>query len=64
MARAFAASVVVFAAGEAVGLVFGAAVDFGAADALGLGVGEADFLAAFAASGAQHARAAMHAVMR
>ena len=65
MARALAASVVVFAAGEGVALVFGAAVAFGDADALALGAGEGDFfVAAEAAKGAQHATAAMQAVIR
>jgi hypothetical protein len=65
MARAFAESVVVCAAGEGVAFVFGAAVAFGEADALGVGVGEADFfVAAEAATGAQQASAAMQAVIR
>jgi hypothetical protein len=65
MARALAASVVVFAAGEGVALVFGAAVAFGDADALALGAGEGDFfVAAEAARGTQHATAAMQAVIR
>jgi threonine/homoserine/homoserine lactone efflux protein len=67
MARAFVASVVVFAAGEGVAFVFGAAVAFGEAEglALGAGEGEGDFLvAAEAATGAQHAMAAMQAVIR
>ena len=67
MARALVASVVVFAAGEADGFVFGAAVAFGEADADALGVGEGDIdflVAAEAATGAQHARAAMQAVIR
>lgn len=65
MARAFVASVVVFAAGEEVGVVFGAAVAFGDADALALGAGEGDFfVAAEVATGMEHARAAMQAVIR
>ena len=65
MARAFATSVVVFAAGDGVAFVFGAAVAFGETDALGAGVGDADFfVAAEAASGAQQASAAMQVVIR
>jgi hypothetical protein len=58
---------VVLAAGEEAGLVFGAAVAFGeaAADAVGAGDGEGDFfVAAEAATGAQHAMAAIQAVIR
>jgi hypothetical protein len=66
MARALVASVVVFPAGEGVALVFGAAVAFGeaVAAALGAGVGDAFFLAAEAATGAQQASAARQAVIR
>ena len=67
MARALVASVVVLAAGEEAGFVFGAAVALGDADAdaLGAGDGDVDFLvAAEAANGAEQARAAMQAVIR
>jgi hypothetical protein len=65
MARAFVASVVVFAAGEEDGFVFGAAVAFGDADALAFGAGEGEFFgAAEAAKGTQHATIAMQAVIR
>jgi hypothetical protein len=65
MARTFVSSVVVFAAGEADGFVFGAAVAFGDADALALGAGEGDFFeAAEAAKGTQHATIAMQAAIR
>jgi hypothetical protein len=65
MARAFVTSVVVLAAGVGVAFVFGAAVAFGDADALGAGVGDADFfVAAEAATGAQQASVAMQAVIR
>jgi hypothetical protein len=64
MARAFVESVVVFAAGEVAGFVFGAAVVFGEADACGLAEGEGEVLgAADTATGAQQAAAARHAVM-
>jgi hypothetical protein len=70
IARAFVASVVVLdesdvvLAGELVVLAAGEDLAFGEAEATGLGVGDADFLAApFAAKGRQHARAAAHAVM-
>jgi hypothetical protein len=65
MARALAASVVVLAAGEGIGFGFGVAEAFGEADALALGAGEGDFfVAAEAARGAEHAMAAMQAVMK
>jgi hypothetical protein len=65
MARALVASVVVFAAGEEAGFVFGPAVAFGDADGLALGAGEGDFfVAAEVAMGVEHARAAMQAVIR
>ena len=65
MARALVASVVVFAAGEEAGFVFGVAVAFGDADGLALGAGEGDFfVAAEAAKGTQHAAAAKQAVIR
>jgi hypothetical protein len=65
MARAFATSVVVFAAGELVVLGVGEAFVFGEAEAIGLGVGDADFLVApLAASGRQQAKAAVHAMTR
>jgi hypothetical protein len=63
MARALVASVVLFAAGEEAGFVFGAAVAFGDADGLALGEGDF-FVAAEAAKGTQHATAAMQAVIR
>ncbi|MEY2574167.1 MAG: hypothetical protein QOJ87_2380 [Verrucomicrobiota bacterium] len=67
MARAFATSVVVFAAGELVALGVGEAFVFGEAEAigLGLGVGAADFLVApLAANGTQQTNAAVHAMTR
>lgn len=65
MARAFVASVVVSAAGDEAGFVFGAAVAFGEAEALALGAGAGEFFgAAEAAMGAEHAMAAMQAVIR
>jgi hypothetical protein len=67
MARALVASVVVFAAGEEAGFVFGAAVAFGDADALALalGAGAGDFfVAAEEAMGAEHARPATQAVIK
>ena len=63
MARAFATSVVLLAAGELVAFVFGVAVVFGTADALGLGEGDGAFLAAFAARGTQQARTEMKAAI-
>ena len=63
MARALAASVVVLAAGEVVGFGFGVAEAFGEADARGAGEGDF-FVAAEAARGAEHAMAAMQAVMK
>jgi len=65
MARAFVASVVVLAAGDEAGFVFGPAVAFGDADGLALGAGEGDFfVAADAAKGTPHATAAMQAVIK
>jgi hypothetical protein len=67
MARALVESVVVFAAGELAGFVFGAGdiVVLAAGEACGLGEGEGELLgAADTATGAQQATAAMHAVMR
>jgi hypothetical protein len=67
MARAFATSVVAFAAGELVILGVGEAFVFGEAEAigLGLGVGDADFLVApLTANGTQQANAAVHAMTR
>ena len=65
MARALVASVVVFAAGEEAGFVFGAGVAFDDADGLALGAGEGDFfVAAEVAMGVEHARAAMQVVTR
>jgi hypothetical protein len=65
MARALVGSVVVFAAGEEAGFVFGAAVAFGDADGFALGAGEGDFfVAADETKGTQHATAAMQAVIR
>src|SRR5436190_3391179 len=62
MARAFATSVVMFAAGELVVLGVGEAFVFGDAEAIGLGVGDADFLVApLAANGRQQAKAAVPA---
>jgi hypothetical protein len=58
------ASVVVLAAGELEVFGVGDALVFGDAEAIGLGVGDADFFVApFAANGRQQARA-VHAVMR
>jgi|GEM_PF-6335515 len=62
MGRALVESVVVLAAGEGAGFVFGATVAFGDADARGLGEGEL-LAAADTAIGAQQAKAARHAVM-
>jgi len=65
MARALVASVVVFAAGEGVAFVFGAAVAFGEAAGLTLGAGEGDFfVAAEAVKGTQHAIAAKQVMIR
>jgi hypothetical protein len=66
MARALVESVVVFAAGDAAGFVFGAGdiAVFGAGEACALGEGEGELLGAADAMGAQQATATIHAVMR
>jgi hypothetical protein len=68
IARALAESVVVWAAGVAVGLAlgfgFGDTLVFGDAEALGLGDGEGDFFVAAFATGAQQAKATVQAVIR
>jgi hypothetical protein len=57
-------SFVVLAAGELVVLGAGVAFVFGDAEAIGLGLGDGDFLvAAVTAPGAKQARATMQAVM-